>query len=71
MGNNNKLVISIDKKNTLGEKDINNILALTTGVNDALARDLLIYPVSAKFGMLKVGGMYETIITVKNEDIIS
>jgi len=61
----------MDKKNTLNEKNFNDILALTTGANDASARDLLINPIEAKFGMVKVGGVYETIVTVKNEDIMA
>ena len=42
---------------------------ITADITDKLKRDLLIIPVIARFGKVKSGGIYETIINVKNEDI--
>lgn len=40
-------------------------------LNDDLRRDILIHPISARFGLVKIGGEYEIKINVKNEDLLA
>lgn len=44
---------------------------ITATLNDNLKKDLLIIPVSARFGTLKADHIYELKITVKNEDVLA
>ena len=44
---------------------------ITAELTDKLRRDLLIVPVSARFGTIKMGGEYELVINVKNEDVLA
>jgi len=40
----------------------------SAAVNDPLKRNLLILPGAVRFGTVKVGGVFELPLTIKNED---
>ena len=44
---------------------------VTSVLHDPLKRSLNIMPSKCSFGMIKVGGIYEIIVTLKNEDSIA
>ena len=68
-GQFHNLLQTIDKQHTLEDVLEKKNLMITADITDKLKRDLLIIPVSARFGKIKSGGIYETVINVKNEDI--
>jgi hypothetical protein len=62
---------AINKKQTFPEL-INQANAMVTSVlHDPLKRSLNVMPSKCKFGTIKAGGVYEIILTLKNEDSIA
>ena len=68
-GQFHNLLQTIDKQHTLDDVLEKQNLMITANITDKLKRDLLIVPVNARFGKIKAGGVYEIVISVKNEDI--
>lgn len=70
-GSHTSLAAITDKKYNLDNLESQKNLMITSDLNDKLRKDLLIHPVSIRFGMLRAGGFYEAIVKVKNEDILA
>lgn len=70
-GSHTALQKTMDKKNSLDEVEGRKNLMITADLNDNLKKNILVTPISARFGVLKIGCIYELNITVKNEDILA
>ncbi|KRX02221.1 hypothetical protein PPERSA_04843 [Pseudocohnilembus persalinus] len=70
-GSHTALAKTLDKKYNLDDVENKKNLMITADLNDKLRRDLLITPISARFGVLKIGGQYQITINVKNEDLLA
>ena len=68
-GQFHNLLQTLDKQHTLDDVLEKKNLMITADITDKLKRDLLIIPVIARFGKVKAGCVYETVISVKNEDV--
>lgn len=52
-GSHHAIAQTLDKKNNIDEIENKKNLMITANLNDHLKKDLLIFPVSARFGCLK------------------
>lgn len=57
-GSHSALAKTVDKRFNLDDVEKKKNLMITADLNDNLKKDLLIYPVCAKFGPLRVGKTY-------------
>ena len=58
-GSHTALASTIDKRNNLDDVEGKKNLMITADLNDRLRKDLLIFPVAVRFGMLRVGDTFE------------
>lgn len=70
-GSHTALARTIDKRNTLDDVEGMKNLMITSDLNDNLRRDIQINPINVRFGILRVGRIYEIKVTVKNEDVLA
>jgi hypothetical protein len=70
-GIHHPLMKTFDKKYNYNELIDRKSMMIQADINDRLRRDVLIVPAEADFGRLRVGGLYEMRLTVKNEDALT
>jgi len=58
-GTHHALAKTIDKKYNIDEIENKKNLMITADLNDNLRKDIVIFSVSVRFGILKLGSLYE------------